>query len=119
MSICNGCGGVVGRDCFNPRECEWITNEMNNDAYREAARVPQLEKQLERQQENFGYEILPYMQQIEIDEQHIVFLTDQNTQLKETLSSVLLAYSKQRKEFNIPIKPEAVLIAEKLLKTLK
>ena len=21
MSRCNGCGGVIGRDCFNPSEC--------------------------------------------------------------------------------------------------
>lgn len=24
MSVCPGCGGVVGRDCFNPVECEEI-----------------------------------------------------------------------------------------------
>lgn len=28
MSTCNGCGGVVGRDCFNPQECEWISHDM-------------------------------------------------------------------------------------------
>lgn len=28
MSICNGCGGVVGRDCYNPQECEWISRDM-------------------------------------------------------------------------------------------
>lgn len=26
--ICNGCGGLVGRDCFNPQECEWISADM-------------------------------------------------------------------------------------------
>ena len=26
--ICNGCGGVVGRDCWNPPECEWISRDM-------------------------------------------------------------------------------------------
>lgn len=25
---CNGCGGIVGLDCFNPQECEWITLDM-------------------------------------------------------------------------------------------
>lgn len=39
--------------------------------------------------------------------------------LKETLSNVILAYSKQRKEFNIPIKPQSIIDAEKLLKSLK
>jgi len=29
--ICNGCGGVVGRDCFNPQECEWISRQMDRD----------------------------------------------------------------------------------------
>ena len=28
MKICHGCGGVVGRDCFNPIECEQITRSM-------------------------------------------------------------------------------------------
>lgn len=25
---CAGCGGLVGRDCFNPEECEWICRDM-------------------------------------------------------------------------------------------
>lgn len=28
MSTCAGCGGVIGRDCFNPQECEAITRDM-------------------------------------------------------------------------------------------
>lgn len=28
MANCHGCGGVIGRDCFNPQECEWITRDM-------------------------------------------------------------------------------------------
>jgi hypothetical protein len=28
MSTCRACGGVIGRDCFNPQECEWITDSM-------------------------------------------------------------------------------------------
>lgn len=28
MSLCRGCGGVVGRDCWNPQECEWISRDM-------------------------------------------------------------------------------------------
>lgn len=23
--ICNGCGGVIGKDCWNPQECEYIS----------------------------------------------------------------------------------------------
>jgi hypothetical protein len=26
--ICPGCGGVVGRDCWNPSDCEWIMRDM-------------------------------------------------------------------------------------------
>jgi hypothetical protein len=32
MSTCPGCGGVVGRDCFNPQECMWITQQQANQA---------------------------------------------------------------------------------------
>lgn len=53
MSRCNGCGGVVGRDCFNPQECEWITQQMNNDVAADydalKAHVCQLEEQLTQQ----------------------------------------------------------------------
>ena len=28
MSTCQSCGGVIGRDCFNPQECAWITQAM-------------------------------------------------------------------------------------------
>lgn len=28
MTTCHGCGGVIGRDCFNPAECEEITRDM-------------------------------------------------------------------------------------------
>jgi len=28
MSTCKGCGGVVGRDCYNPQECEWISRDQ-------------------------------------------------------------------------------------------
>lgn len=30
--ICRGCGGLVGRDCWNPQECEWISEQMAIDA---------------------------------------------------------------------------------------
>ncbi len=28
MGICHVCGGIIGRDCFNPQECEQITRSM-------------------------------------------------------------------------------------------
>jgi hypothetical protein len=31
MATCNGCGGIIGRDCFNPQECEWISRSMEID----------------------------------------------------------------------------------------
>lgn len=53
--ICNGCGGVVGRDCYNPRECEQITHsqehslmielqQLNHENARLKARIAELEK---------------------------------------------------------------------------
>jgi len=38
--ICQGCGGVVGRDCYNPSECLEISNRMNYD-------TQDLERQIE------------------------------------------------------------------------
>jgi hypothetical protein len=35
MSVCPGCHGVVGRDCFNPQECEWISRDMEMRAFAE------------------------------------------------------------------------------------
>lgn len=29
--ICNSCGGVINRDCWNPQECAEITAQMRND----------------------------------------------------------------------------------------
>lgn len=29
MRSCPLCGGIIGRDCFNPVECAWITQSMN------------------------------------------------------------------------------------------
>lgn len=29
MAICNSCGGVIGHDCFNPQECQLITDQLN------------------------------------------------------------------------------------------
>lgn len=28
MSVCQSCGGVIGRECFNPVECAMITQAM-------------------------------------------------------------------------------------------
>mgnify|MGYP003501457172 CR=1 FL=1 len=33
--VCHGCGGVVGRDCFNPQECEQITRQMAEEHQRQ------------------------------------------------------------------------------------
>lgn len=30
---CNGCGGIVGRDCYNPRECEEISMSFNDNSW--------------------------------------------------------------------------------------
>lgn len=39
MKTCPSCGGKLGRDCFNPIECAWITQSINDqyivDSYKE------------------------------------------------------------------------------------
>jgi hypothetical protein len=32
MSTCQSCGGIIGRDCFNPSECAWIEKQQANQA---------------------------------------------------------------------------------------
>jgi hypothetical protein len=38
MSTCRACGGVIGRDCFNPQECEWITESMQRESEQQGMR---------------------------------------------------------------------------------
>lgn len=33
MAICPGCGGVLGRDCWNAEDCLMIAQQMEQDAY--------------------------------------------------------------------------------------
>lgn len=40
MTTCHGCGGTIGRDCFNPQECEEITRQQAA-AYRESSQQQQ------------------------------------------------------------------------------
>jgi uncharacterized protein YceH (UPF0502 family) len=55
MAICNGCGGVVGRDCFNPQECEWIARDQERHRHEQhemssqhlEQRVEELERKLQ------------------------------------------------------------------------
>jgi len=35
MPNCPSCGGVVGRDCFNPEECAWIGEQQERQARQE------------------------------------------------------------------------------------
>ena len=58
MATCNGCGGTVGRDCFNPQECEWISRDIEARHYaqqyaehQEYEAVASLENDLARCQE--------------------------------------------------------------------
>jgi hypothetical protein len=37
MRTCAGCGGVLGRDCFNEADCVWITADMQQRSAQEAA----------------------------------------------------------------------------------
>lgn len=35
MSTCQSCGGLVGRDCYNPSECAWISQRMQEEEQRQ------------------------------------------------------------------------------------
>jgi hypothetical protein len=62
MSICPGCGGVLGRDCFNAEDCLWISEDMRQrdaeDAhhYREGMREEEA-RYWAQQQDNFYVEM--------------------------------------------------------------
>lgn len=69
MNRCPSCGGIIGRDCFNPSECAWITEQQNRqhdrDHYKEGydhgyaksepaekdARIQQLEERVKELEE--------------------------------------------------------------------
>lgn len=47
MATCDSCGGVLGRDCFNPQECAEITRQMDeNERGSLEERVARLEEQV-------------------------------------------------------------------------
>jgi hypothetical protein len=55
MSTCNSCGGILGRDCFNPQECAWITQSMMVDDAVQRQIHSQHEEELKRQyEEEYG-----------------------------------------------------------------
>lgn len=51
MTTCQSCGGIIGRDCFNPEECMAITRDMA-DRYQQqhdaAGRLDQCEAALDQ-----------------------------------------------------------------------
>jgi hypothetical protein len=38
MKYCQSCGGIIGKDCFNPGECAQITQSMQNNSNDELQR---------------------------------------------------------------------------------
>lgn len=35
MAICSSCGGLLGRDCFSPKECASISQNMDQENQQE------------------------------------------------------------------------------------
>lgn len=54
--ICRGCGGVLGRDCWNEPECMWITEDMQRRA--QEAPLREAEEAYWREQEDRHYDDL-------------------------------------------------------------
>ncbi len=47
MSTCQSCGGIIGRDCFNPEECAHITRQQEQfDRQNEGQEIQHLKKSL-------------------------------------------------------------------------
>lgn len=53
--ICQGCGGVLGRDCFNEHNCVQISNQRHSDI-----------EQLQQENEYYNQQIGQLMRQVEI-----------------------------------------------------
>jgi uncharacterized protein YceH (UPF0502 family) len=62
MATCNSCGGVIGRDCFNPEECAWIGHQQEQEQRRQQEhatmsleqRVEELEQRIAALEERGG-----------------------------------------------------------------
>jgi len=54
MSMCHGCGGVIGRDCFNPQECEQITRSMANQYSQASQEIAELLAECDRLRSEVG-----------------------------------------------------------------
>jgi hypothetical protein len=54
MSMCHGCGGVIGRDCFNPQECEEITRSMANQYSQASQEIAELLAECDRLRSEVG-----------------------------------------------------------------
>ena len=61
--ICHGCGGVVGRDCFNPMECEQITRSMADESQVLGYEVQYLQRDLEQARQRI-YELEQQLQPV-------------------------------------------------------
>lgn len=44
--ICQGCGGVLGRDCFNEQECIWISQSQQQDGQQAMQENAQLQHEI-------------------------------------------------------------------------
>lgn len=69
MATCQGCGGIIGRDCFNPTECLWISQQQQQD-----------------NGEQYRNEIWELKNELSIRERHINALEEQLKALQSTPS---------------------------------
>lgn len=50
MVCCPSCGGIIGRECWKPQECAWITQQM-------VANAAVQESEYRRQADEYGREM--------------------------------------------------------------
>jgi hypothetical protein len=65
--ICPGCGGIVGRDCWNPEECEWISRDMEMRAAAEHVLREREQREYWASQEREHYSRMEYEHLVQSD----------------------------------------------------
>lgn len=84
MATCNSCGGVVGKDCFNPEECAWITQQMAVNMQHQQGRSEQIEE-LQAKYEKEKIETKRQYDYARLVEGENANLQDENDKLKKDL----------------------------------
>ena len=104
MSVCQSCGGIIGRDCFNPVECAEITAQQAMQSQQFQAENAELKRKIAL------HEIQVYHQNEENEQ-----LQAKNKQLRVALEQWIESI-KEAGEFYRGVFPDEINDAEQALK---